>query len=179
MAGDHLLRKLVDRAVGRAGSLPGALLHRLRRLAPDRRRRKELLAEDGSTLVEFAVTVPTLFALIFCFINICLMMYSYVMICQSAREGTRYAMVRGASCPSTATPTCEVTAAQVNTFVSGVTTPNVAGGTVTPTTTYPDGNESVGSHVQVTVTYAYHVMLPFVPNKTFTLSSTSKTTIIQ
>jgi Flp pilus assembly protein TadG len=179
MARTNLLRKPVDQAKGRAGSLPGAALHRRPRLAQDQRSRKRMLGEEGSTLVEFAVTLPTLMGLIFCFINICLMMYTYAMVSDSAREGTRYAMVRGASCPSTANPTCETTAAQVNTYVSGVSWPNVAGGTITPNTTYPDGNESVGSHVQVTVTYTYHLVLPFMPNKTFTLSSTSKTTIIQ
>jgi Flp pilus assembly protein TadG len=179
MAGINLSRKLVDEAVGRAGSLRDALLQRLHGLAPAHSKRKGLLGQEGSTLIEFAVTLPALFGLIFCFINICLMLYTFEMCSQSAREGTRYAMVRGASCPSTANPTCEVTAAQVNTYVSGVTWPNVAGGTVTPNTTYPDGNESVGSHVQVVVTYTYHLVLPFVPNKTFTLVSTSKTTIIQ
>jgi len=66
------------------------------------------VGEEGSTLVEFAVTLPTLFAFLFCFINICLLLYSYEMISQSAREGTRYAMVRGASCPTSTNPTCEV-----------------------------------------------------------------------
>jgi Flp pilus assembly protein TadG len=179
MAGTNLGRKLVDEAVGCAGPLQDVRLHRPRGLASFRRGKMGLREDEGSTLIEFAVTLPALFGLIFCFINICLMLYTFEMCSQSAREGTRYAMVRGASCPSTASPTCEVTAAQVNTYVSRVTWPNVAGGTVTPNTTYPDGNESVGSHVQVTVTYTYHLMLPFVPNKTFTFVSTSKTTIIQ
>jgi Flp pilus assembly protein TadG len=138
-----------------------------------------LRGEEGSTLVEFAVTLPTLFAFLFCFINICLLLYSYEMISQSAREGTRYAMVRGASCPTSTNPTCEVTASQVNTYVSGKTWPNVAGGTITPNTTYPDGNEAVGSRVKVTVTYVFHFALPFVPNNSYTISSTSETTIIQ
>ncbi|MDP9051535.1 MAG: pilus assembly protein [Acidobacteriota bacterium] len=146
---------------------------------PSTRRQNWWRREDGSTLIEFAVTLPTLFALIFVFIEICLMLYTYEMISECARQGTRYAMVRGDSCPSAATPTCEVNAAAVNAYVSGLKWPNVGGGTVTPATTYPDGNETKGSHVQVKVTYTYHLLLPFVPNNSFTLSSTSKKTIIQ
>jgi Flp pilus assembly protein TadG len=149
------------------------------RCCPPLRRRNWLRREDGSTLIEFAVTLPTLFALIFVFIEFCMLFYTYEMISEAARQGTRYAMVRGASCPSTATPTCEVNAAAVNTYVSGLKWPNVGGGTVTPNTTYPDGDEAAGHHVQVQVTYTYHVVLPFVPNKSFSLSSTSKVTIIQ
>jgi hypothetical protein len=66
----------------------------------------------------------------------------------------------------------------VNAYVSGLGWPNIGGGTVTPVTTY-DGNESVGSHVQVTVTYTFKITMPFVPKKSISLSSTSKATIIQ
>ena len=135
-------------------------------------------SEDGSSLIEFAVTLPTLFALIFCFIELCMAFYTYDMISESAREGTRYAMVRGASCPSTANPTCEATMAQVNAYVSGLGWPNVGGGKVTPVTFY-DGAEAVGTHVQATVTYTFLITLPFVPTKSLSLSSTSKATIIQ
>jgi len=136
-------------------------------------------AEEGSSLVEFVVALPVLFALIFCFMEICLAFYTYEAISESARDGARYAMVRGASCPTTSNPTCEVTASQVNAYVSGLGWPNLGGGTVTPATTYPDGNENVGSHVQVTVSYTFNITMPLVPAKAITLSSTSKTTILQ
>jgi len=130
-------------------------------------------------LVEIAVTLPVLFGLIFGFIAICLTFYSYEMISEAAREGTRYAMVRGASCPTTANPTCEATVAQVNAYVSGLGLPNLGGGSVVPNAMYPDGNENVGSHVTVTVTYVVHLTLPFVPARPLTLSSTSMATILQ
>jgi len=97
------------------------------------------------------LTLPTLFAFLFCFINTCLLLYSYEMISQSEREGTRYAMVRGASCPTSTNPTCEVTASQVNTYVSGKTWPTCRRDHNSKYT-YPDGNEAVGSRVKVTVT---------------------------
>jgi Flp pilus assembly protein TadG len=142
-------------------------------------RRNTLRADDGGSLLEFAVTLPALLVLIFCFMEMCMALYTYEMISDSAREGTRYAMVRGASCPSAAHPTCEATVAQVNTFVLALGWPNVGGGAVIPSTTYPDGDENVGSHVQVTVSYAFKIAMPFVPTKSITMSSTAKTTIIQ
>jgi Flp pilus assembly protein TadG len=120
-----------------------------------------------------------MFMLLFMFMELCLMFYTHDMISEVAREGTRYAMVRGASCPTTSSPTCEVTATQVNAFVNSIGWPNIGGGTMTVNTTYPDGNESVGSRVQVQVTYAFKVSMPFVPNKTINMSSTSVMYIIQ
>jgi Flp pilus assembly protein TadG len=136
-------------------------------------------SEEGSTLIEFALTFSVLLTLIFCVMEICLVFYSYDMISDCAREGTRYAMVRGASCPNVTTPTCEVTASQVNSFVSAIKTPNLGNGTMTPVTTYPDGNESVGSRVQVKVTYVFPIKMPFVPKNSLTMSSTSVMYIVQ
>jgi Flp pilus assembly protein TadG len=149
-----------------------------RRHGPDDRSRSRVSEDEGGSLIEFAVTLPVLFTLIFCFMEMCMALYTYETISDSARQGTRYAMVRGASCPSTANPTCEATVAQVKAYVSGLAWPNVGGGAVTPSVVY-DGNEAVGTHVQVTVSYTFQITMPFVPKKSITMSSTSETTIIQ
>ena len=150
----------------------------VRRDGPNDRNRGYDEGEKGNSLIELAVTLPVLFGLIFCFIETCMLFYTYAMISNSARQGARYAMVRGASCPSTANPTCEATPAQVRAYVLGLGWPNVGGGIVTPTVNY-DGNESVGSHVQVTVSYTFVINMPFVPTKAIAMSSTAKTTILQ
>ena len=131
-----------------------------------RQRTAELAgAENGSSLIEMSLALPVLFTLMFCFMELCLAFYSRNMISECAREGTRYAMFRGASCPSAATPTCEATASQVNTYVSGIGWPNIAGGTMTVNTTYPGGSEAVGNAVKVQVTYVFPFHAPFVPRK--------------
>jgi Flp pilus assembly protein TadG len=135
--------------------------------------------EQGSSLVEMAVALPTLFMFMFCFMEMCLAFYSFDMISEAAREGARYAMVHGAGCPNSTNPTCEATATQVNTYVSSLVWPNLAGGTITPNTTYPDGDEAVGHRVQVEVTYSFSVTMPFVPKKTISMTSTSQMKIIQ
>jgi Flp pilus assembly protein TadG len=151
-----------------------SLFHRVKQ------RRKPALAagEDGSALIELAVTLPALFALLFCFMEMCLAFYSYDMISDAARQGTRYAMFRGTSCTTASGSSCTVTATQVNTFVSGLSTPNSAAGTISVNTTFPSGNEATGSLVKVQVTYTFPIKMPFVPSNSLTLVSTSETTIV-
>jgi len=134
---------------------------------------------NGSSLIEFVVTLPLLFSLIFCFIEVCLALYTWETISECAREGTHFAIFHGASCPTAGSPTCEVTAAQVNAYVMGLGWPNAGGGTMTAVTTYPDGNEAVGSRVQVKVTYRFPITLPFVPKTSLTMSSVSEMYILQ
>jgi Flp pilus assembly protein TadG len=141
--------------------------------------RKKLAEDDGQSMVEFAVTLPVLFTLIFCFMEMCLAFYTHNMISELAREGTRYAMVRGSSCLTSASSSCQATASQVNTFVSAVGFPNLGGGTITPVTTYPDGNAAIGSRVQISITYVFPITMPFVPTNSISMSSTSVATIIQ
>ena len=76
-------------------------------------------------------------------------------------------------------PTCEVSASQVDSYVSAITLPNLARGTITVATAYPDGNEAVGSRVQVKVTYLFPITMPFVPKASSTMSTTSEAYIIQ
>ncbi len=136
-------------------------------------------SEDGSALIEFAITLPTLCGLLFCFLELCLLFYSYDMISESAREGTRYAIVRGASCQTTAGVSCETTAAKVNTYVSNLGWPNLGGGTMVVDTTYPKGSDAVGNPVQTKITYTFRITMPFVPTNSISLSSTSVMYILQ
>jgi hypothetical protein len=67
----------------------------------------------------------------------------------------------------------------VNSYVTGLGWPNLAGGTMTVATTYPNGNENVGSLVQVKITYVFAIHMVFVPTNSLTMTSTSKAYIIQ
>jgi Flp pilus assembly protein TadG len=153
--------------------------HHRRLSARSRRIGNRAGSRCGQSLVEFALTLPVLFAFVFCLMEVSLAFYNYDVISESAREGTRYAMVRGSSCPTSANPTCEATISQVNTYVSGLGWPIIGGGAITPVTSYPSGNENVGSPVKVTVTYTFPVNLPFMPRNSITMSSSSQMVIIQ
>ena len=43
-------------------------------------KRTRLTGDEGGSMIEFAVTLPVLFGLIFCFIEMCMMLYTYEMI---------------------------------------------------------------------------------------------------
>jgi Flp pilus assembly protein TadG len=136
--------------------------------------------EEGSALVEFALTMPILIIFFFGLIQVCLAAYMRQVVSESAREGTRYAMVHGSTCLTSSGTSCTVSATTVNSWVSSNGWPNLGGGApVTVNTTFPDGNESPGSRVSVTVTYLFPFRVPLVPKSTLTLSSTSVAYIVQ
>ena len=129
--------------------------------------------------MEFAVTFSVLIGFIFGFIELCLAFYSFGMISESAREGSRYAMVRGSTCVNGAKASCVATASQINAYVAGLGFQNIGGGKINVNTTYPDGNENPGSRVKVQVTYQFPITLPFVASGPISIASTSEMNIVQ
>ena len=134
--------------------------------------------ETGANLVEFAFASIIVFTLIFSVIAICLALYTYNVVAEAAREGSRYAMVRGSACNSFAN--CpNVTSGQIQTYVQGVGFPGIDSSSLTVAATWPDGNKNPGSRVAVTVSYNFPLSIPFVPSRTLAMSSTSQMVISQ
>jgi Flp pilus assembly protein TadG len=150
-----------------------------RRLVRTNLRSRRARSEDGQAIIEAAITLPIVAAFVFVMIELCLMFYSYCMISETAREGTRYAIVHGAACQTASKASCTATASSINTYVSGVNWPNLGGGTLTPSTTFLDGNANAGSRVKVTVNYTFPVTLPFVPRGSVAMTSSSVMYFIQ
>ncbi len=136
-------------------------------------------AEDGQALVEAAISLPIVAAFVFTLIEMCLAFYSFCLISEAAREGTRYAIVHGATCQTASNASCTASSTSVNNYVTHLAYPNLGGGTMTAATTFLDGNENAGSRVQVKVTYVFPINLPFVPRNSISLASTSTMYIIQ
>ena len=157
-----------------AGQAPWKRKSRIRSWS-DRR----MSSDEGSSLVEFAVSIPVLLTFFFGLIQVCMASYTRAAISECAREGTRYAMVHGSSCETSSNASCTLTASAINTYVSSNSWPNLGGGSLTVSTTYPDGNESPGSRVQVAVTYAFPFRIPMIPASTLTMTSTSVMYIAQ
>ncbi|WP_348262312.1 pilus assembly protein [Telmatobacter sp. DSM 110680] len=144
-----------------------------------------LPCEEGSNIVEMAVVSSVLLAVLFGIVELSLAMYTYNYVSDAAREGTRYAMVRGSSC--SVLTNCGVTSAQIQTYVQSLGYPgmNAANTTVTTTWLSPSTTTPVtwtvcgstcnapGDAVQVKVTYSFKLSIPFVPNSTLNLHSTS------
>jgi Flp pilus assembly protein TadG len=136
--------------------------------------------ESAESLVGFALSASVLFMFIFGLTTMCLAFYTYESISELAREGARYAIVHGSTCVTSTGSSCEVTAAQIQTYVQGIGLPNIGGGTMTPTASFPDGGEAPnGDRVKVTVTYAFPWQIPFATSLTINMSSTSEMYIIQ
>lgn len=143
------------------------------------RRMSRVRCEEGATLVELALTIPLLLTFIFGWMEVCMALSTRTLLSEIAREGTRYAMVRGATCVNIGGSSCTATAAGVNAYLNGVNWPNVGGSVIAVNTTYPDGNENAGSRVQVTVTNVFPFNIPFVSKTSLTMSSTSVMYILQ
>lgn len=154
------------------------------------RYRQLLRSESGESLIAFAFSTSVLLGFLLGVIEMSMAFYTYQMISECAREGTRYAIVHGSTCETSAGKSCEVTATTapsgsglqtVNSYAASLGYPNPAGGTIVATTTYPgtSNTEAPGQMVQVTVTYTYPYKIPFVTNKSLSMSSTSEMTIVQ
>lgn len=107
--------------------------------------RSRLRAETGSTLVETALSISILLALVIGIMDACLMVYSYHFISDAAREGTRYAIVRGntwtqtpwnytGTCASYTDAGCVATIANIQDYVKSLTFPGIDSTNITTTT---------------------------------------------
>jgi Flp pilus assembly protein TadG len=118
----------------------------------------------GVTLVEFALASTLFFTITFGTIEFGRMILDYNIISNAAREGVRYAVVRGSSSGRTAT------ADQVKRYVA-----SRSGGllsTTNVTVTWPS-NKAPGSVVQVQVQYSFAPIVTLLPQTAVNLSSTS------
>jgi Flp pilus assembly protein TadG len=156
-------------------------------------RRRWLVPDDGASSVEFALSATIFFAFVFGIMAMSGALFTFHFVSEAAREGSRYAMVRGTSsytnCVGAQSP-CPTSAAAVQSYVQGLSFPGVVGTSMTVTTTYsafptgsgcsPNANcENPGNLVTVKVVYAYPLRIPFMPVRTLNLTSTSAMIISQ
>jgi Flp pilus assembly protein TadG len=168
------------------GKKAGSLLRRLLR---------GVRSEHGATTVETALASTILFAFIFGIFELPLPLYTYDYVAEAAREGARYAMVRGStSCTNTPNLTnCNATKAQIQTFVQGLGFPALTSSNLKVTTTWltatasqpttwsscSTGCKKPGNLVKVVVTYPFPLSIPFWKSETLNISSTSQMVVAQ
>jgi Flp pilus assembly protein TadG len=119
-----------------------------------------LIREDGgSMLLEFSFSVWTLFLLAFLIFEFCMMIYTYSVLSNAAREGIRYAIVHGtdsSSCSGPSSGCGDTTGSNITSVVNGyaaISFHDTSAMTVTPS--WPDGTSTPSSRVVVTVSYPY------------------------
>jgi Flp pilus assembly protein TadG len=154
--------------------------------------------DQGSALVEFAFVLIVALTFMFGIMDFSRFLYTDHFLSGAAREGTRYAMVRGSSwgstaCVSTTTFSCNASAANVISYVQGLTPPGITASSLTVLPTWPGtaptgaatacsttkGSNSPGCLVQVQVSYPYKFLFPFLPKSTWTIASTSQMVVLQ
>jgi Flp pilus assembly protein TadG len=149
-------------------------------------------SEYGSTLVETALSLVILLTVALGVMEMSLALYTYHFVSDAAREGTRFAIVRGSSCATNAglASACPATQADIQSYVRGLGFPGIDPSLMTVTTTaylaYPTGTVctaafltcmSPGNQVKVTVRYQFPLSIPFIPASTLSMSSSSQMVI--
>jgi Flp pilus assembly protein TadG len=146
-----------------------------------------LREEDGSSMVEFALTISIALTLVFVIMQLCLALYMYGMISETAREATRWAIVRGSTCVTGSGTSCTTTQTAIKAYAKGLGFPNVGGGTLQVQPSYPDPDpvtkapncNAPGCRVLVVVTYTVAVSLPLLPTNGIPLQTSSEMYILQ
>jgi Flp pilus assembly protein TadG len=139
--------------------------------------------EHGSTLIEFGATAGILAMTMFGLMTMCQGIYTYHYVSEAAREGTRFAAVRGSTC-SGLTGGCPAASSDIQTYVQNLGYPGIKSSLATVTTTwaaYPTGTtcapsttcNNPGNAVKVKVQYAFPLSIPYLGTKTLTMTSTS------
>lgn len=131
--------------------------------------------ERGSTLVEFALVLIVLMLMMFGIIDFARALYTYHFVANVAREGTRYAIVRGATC-NAALSGCPAEALNsVPPYIQGLGTgigidPSLISVTATwpgaPSSATNCSNDQPGCLVRVQVTYPFKFIFPLMPTQT-------------
>jgi Flp pilus assembly protein TadG len=145
--------------------------------------------QRGSTIVEFALAMGALLALCFGIIDFGRALYTYSFVTTAAREGTRWAAVRGSNSCTNSNNTlsdCNASAAQIQSYVQSLSEGATSPSQMTVTPTWPNctvaANGAVnapGCIVSVNVTYNFKFMLPFMPKVSIPFSTTSQLAISQ
>jgi Flp pilus assembly protein TadG len=141
--------------------------------------------ERGSSLPETAIVMAVLLSVMFGIIDFGRALYTYGFVAQLAREGARYAVVRGSACDSTKVSACPAQSSDVQTYVRSLNEGATDASKITATLTWPScpgsvvGVNNPGCVAKVTVHYPFAFIAPFVSKATIGMSSASQMVISQ
>jgi len=152
--------------------------------------------EEGASIVETGLVIMVFLAMLIGAFQATMALYTVNFVAEAAREGSRYAMVRGStSCTNTPSLTnCNATSDQVQTWVRGRGYPGIKSSKLTVTTSWSTASSTYprtwttctsgtcnapGNQVKVVATYAYSAPIPFAPRLSINLTSTSRMVISQ
>jgi|SRR5580692_7466238 Flp pilus assembly protein TadG len=140
-------------------------------------------AQRGSSLVETSIVMVVLLLVLFGIIDFGRLMYTYAFVAQLARQGARYAIVRGSQC-SVLSNCPNVTSAQIQTYVQSLSEGATTASAISSTTTWTCPNnqsasENPGCTANVSVSYTFNPIFPYIKIGSLNLTSTSQMVISQ
>jgi len=131
-------------------------------------RMKCLRSDSGSSLVEFAFVAVLFIIVLLSVVEMTRMALVYTTMTQAARAGARYAIVHGGERTGSGVDgpsgiACAPTSCtQINTVVQNFASAGLLNtDDLTVTVSYPDGANTVGSRVNVTVSYTYDPLVSY------------------
>jgi Flp pilus assembly protein TadG len=144
-------------------------------------RRPRKSGQRGSAMFEYAIVVLISLMLLFGLVDFGRALYAYHFISNAAREGTRYASVRGRLCNGTFPTACPASSADIQNFVQNVPVGiDPAAVTVNSNFRNPNNlpvcnttNDYPGCAIHVRVGYNFKFTFPLLPI-TIPMSSTSE-----
>jgi Flp pilus assembly protein TadG len=160
-------------------------------------------SDAGSAIVEMALSCAILLSMFIGVYEVCLASYSSHFVAEAAREGARYAIVRGSlSCTNTPSlPNCGASTDTISNYVKSLQYPGIIPANLTVTVTYMKASSSTasgsllttwsacnsstttcnvpGNMVNVQVSYAFGLYVPFVPSNSLNIGSTSQMVVQQ
>lgn len=153
---------------------------------------RRLRNQTAQSLVESALSIGIVTAVLIGILELTIALYAYNYVAYAAREGTRWAMVRGSAC--SLLTNCNATSDQIQSFVQNlgypmiqpsrlaVTSTWLSKATITPASWTPCSSAPCnlpGNEIQVKVTYPFTMHIPIVGPISLYLSSTSSMVISQ
>jgi Flp pilus assembly protein TadG len=145
----------------------------------------KLKAEGGSNLIEYALVFMFLMSMLLGIVDFSRALYSYHFLSNAAREATRWAAVRGATCTNDGSCASEAFQTDIQTYVTSITPPGVDSTKLTTAASWPGtapiclvDAHSPGCPVEVQVSYNFTFVVPFIRSTPLNLSSTSQMIIL-
>ena len=145
----------------------------LRAILRRARRRFEMgrfRAEEGSLVVETALSLLLVIPMVFWMFEMCMLTYTYSVLGDAARQGVRYAIVHGTdsgNCSGPSSGCADTAAANVKSVVTAAAAYSFHDlSKMTVRVNYPDLASNPPSRVNVTINYTYvpYIKLPGIAN---------------
>jgi Flp pilus assembly protein TadG len=152
--------------------------------------------ETGSEIVEMALCVPLLFAVMSGVVYSSFTLYANHFVVNAAKEAARYAVVRGSTwngtaCQSSSSFNCTATGTDISNFVISELPPGLSSADLSVSTTWPgttnsgttcdtlNGNNSPNCEVSVQVNYSFTFPIQWVNQGVLPLTSSAEMTIVE